>query len=864
MFRHRTLIFCTVAAAAMVLVARQGSVLRDERQAYLERRVQKAEFGALARSWDHMRFRDPSTDEIPLTVKADEASLAASFTLTTSAAQSASSVTWVSRGPFDVGGRTRDIAVDVSDEQVLLAASVTGGIWRSSDQGESWTPVLRPEQLHTVVSLAQDTRPGWTHVWYAGTGERIGSGHGVGNGIYKSVDGGLTWELLPSTTGRPEFAFVTAVATDPTNTTQPEVYAATDEGVYRSTNGGLTWSLVLPGALGVSLDVAANGAVYAGYGFGRGASIDAALFRSPDGLTWTRITPAGWPTITPDLRIAASPSNPNEVHFFTEHEFACRLWKYTYLSGNGSGAGGIWRDRSAELPWYLGTFSGYCMALAIRPDDAEGVFVGGQLLTRYSPNAGLILGIGSPAPHPDTHALAFLPSNPAVTFVATDGGVYRAENGLFQFRPLNSGYVTTQFYGAGLNPRAIGDDAIVGGTQDNWSYYAASGDSARTVLGSTYGSDGGFATILPDGNHILVETHGGSVVRRNIHTGAEQQVNPFLATGSILFINPYVVDPVSGWTMYYPAGGWLWRTLDVRNPNWTRLDGTQVSEWAISALAVSTAAPAHRVYYGNTLGQIVRVDDATGPNPVAIDITPSGGATINSYVSSISVDPEHGDRVLVTVSNYNVKSIFWSGDAGATWQEVGGNLDAATGQTPGFQGPAVLASAILPRPDGSRLYFAGTSMGLFTTTSLQGASTMWTPESPDVIGNMEVNQVAVRAADGFVVVATHGAGMYSAFYGPALVSVGDGPSVAGARLGQAFPNPFRGTTTIPFSLAAPSRVHLSVHDAAGRRIASLADGEFGAGNHAIRWQEGGVPPGIYYYILRVGTEERSGRVVVTK
>jgi hypothetical protein len=849
-------------AVLAFLVIRSPEVREQgRRRAVAQKRERKLAFDAQAQEWDRLRFSDPATGEIPIDAKAGEAALRARMPLSASGGlQLDAAPVWRQRGPFGVGGRTRAVAIDASNEQVMLMASVTGGIWRSTDQGATWSKALRPDQLHNVVSLVQDTRPGYTQHWYAGTGERIGSGHGVGNGIYKSTDGGVSWELLTSTTNRSEFAFVGDLAMDPSNPTQAELYAGTHQGIYRSVNGGATWSLVMRAYGGISVEVGADGVVYAGYAQGA-VTPASALLRSTNGTTWTTITPAGWPTLVNELRIAISKSSPQEVHFFTESDNLSRLWKYTYVSGDGRGAGGVWQDRSSQLPWYLGTYNGYCMAVAVKPDDPNGVFVGGQIVTRFSENAGQFHGIGSPAPHPDTHAFAFLPSNPDVVFIATDGGLYRSDNAMFAFRPLNEGYVTTQFYGVGIHHELPGSDALVGGTQDNWSYYAAPSDSARTVFGGSYGSDGGFSKILPDGEHVTVETQGGPVILRNLRTGLEQSANPYEAGLQVLFINPYTFDPAAGWSMYYPLGGYVWRTADVRQPQWEKLEATRLDQWPISAFGFSTAAPAHRLYYGTMMGRVARVDDVNVGSPAAVEITPPG---FDGYVSSISVDPDDGARVLVTVSNYNVKSIWWSEDAGASWSEVGGNLDASGG-TPGFQGPAVTASAILPRAGGGRRYLVGTSMGLFSTTTLAGAATVWSVEAGESIGNLEVNQIAVRASDGFVAVATHGAGLWSASYGaPVPVAVSAPPPGAGVSLGRAQPSPFLTSTTIPFALAAPARVTLDAFDAAGRRVARLADGTFGAGRHRARWEAAGLAPGVYHVRLRAGGEQRTQRVVLAR
>ena len=118
---------------------------------------------------------------------------------------------WTSRGPYNVGGRTRGLVIDVANPNIYIAGGVSGGIWRSEDGGDTWEKMTKSHQLHSVTTIAQDPREGYTHIWYAGTGEVRGNSAGAsgapyrGDGIYKSTDNGLTWELLASTTkGRPQ------------------------------------------------------------------------------------------------------------------------------------------------------------------------------------------------------------------------------------------------------------------------------------------------------------------------------------------------------------------------------------------------------------------------------------------------------------------------------------------------------------------------------------------------------------------------------------------------------------------------------------------------------------------------------------
>jgi hypothetical protein len=163
--------------------------------------------------WEWLMLRDPATQEIPAGMREKELRFARQLPLAKPHPRHLRSqeTPWTSAGPYNVGGRTRALRLDVLDENIILAGGVSGGMWRSTDGGQNWTKTTRPDQLHSVTALVQDTRPGRENIWYYGTGELLGnSARGGdapyrGDGIFKSTDGGQSWQLLPSTsTNRPQ------------------------------------------------------------------------------------------------------------------------------------------------------------------------------------------------------------------------------------------------------------------------------------------------------------------------------------------------------------------------------------------------------------------------------------------------------------------------------------------------------------------------------------------------------------------------------------------------------------------------------------------------------------------------------------
>jgi hypothetical protein len=133
------------------------------------------------------------------------------------------------RGPYNIGGRTRALGIDITDESVILAGGVSGSMWRTSDGGSTWVNTTNPASIHNSTCLVQDTRPGQEDTWYYGTGEITGNSAGGsggspyrGDGLFKTTDNGQSWFLLPATaTGLPQtltwLDYVWNVATDPSN-----------------------------------------------------------------------------------------------------------------------------------------------------------------------------------------------------------------------------------------------------------------------------------------------------------------------------------------------------------------------------------------------------------------------------------------------------------------------------------------------------------------------------------------------------------------------------------------------------------------------------------------------------------------------
>lgn len=864
--------------------------------------------------WEMLMLRDPKTGKLPANIRQRELQFARSLPLSKeqTAGFRTAATEWQSAGPFNIGGRTRALGIDVQNEEILLAAGVSGGMWRSTNGGASWDKTTNPLQLQSVTCLVQDTRPGHEDTWYYGSGELIGnSARGGeapyrGDGLYKSIDNGLTWFALPATsTNEPQnfdqlFDYVFNVKIDATNPLQDELYAAATGGIFRSVDGGVSWSSSLVDSVAQFTDVETTrtGSVYASLSSlplddrpGEGG-----LYRSDDGVTWSNITPAGWPANFGRVVIASNPQNPEELYFLGYTPDGPVLWRYRHASR-------IWADLTINLPEDrepvagLELQGGYNMVVKVHPQQPQTVFVGGTNLYRSDDgftSSSALHWIGGynaenkvepfPNQHPDQHALVFYPSNPSRAIAGHDGGLSLSEDILapdVTWQDLNNGYRTTQFYTVGLDQSRV-NDLIIGGMQDNGSFLTPDAAPATEWL-SVLGGDGGYTHVASKGAYYYVSFQNSQIYRLTLNDDYNitsfARIDPpgagLVEDQLYLFVNPYVFDPTSKNRLYLAAGDVVYRNRNISqipagsqntpSLNWERLSETEVDSGSVSAISISTT-PSDILYYGTSAGEVFRVRQANSTNPVVNKLSsplfPEFG-----YVAHVAVNPADGNEIIVVFSNYNVRSIFHSTNGGDTFTDIGGNLEEFLDGT--GDGPSVRYVEIIPmKSPGERLFLAGTSTGLYSTRQLSGPVTSWEQEAPEVIGRVVVPQVRHRSLDGRVVVATHGNGVYYKNYDNVLNTYVE-PDASSLTLGSPFPNPFRDQLIIPVDLPRDGVVRVRVYDAKGQLIKLLYYNRAFAGPAEISWDGrnvAGVPLASGMYILRMDYENEtlSKRVVLVR
>ena len=403
-------------------------------------------------------------------------------------------------------GRVNAVAVSPANSSIVLIGSSTGGVWRSTDSGESFAPVSDNQVDLAVGSIAfSKSNP---LIAYAGMGDtKFGY---MGSGVLKSTDQGKTWVRV-SNNSLPSPGTIAKLEIDPAN--PDRIYVAqystvagskiTSSGLYVSNDGGIKWNRVLGGApRDVVIDPSNPQILYAGLSrIDKDLDPAFGLYRSTDsGNTWANVFSAQYDlTRRRDFKVAVSPVNSQVVYAYFGGFVGSSLDARLRLSTD---AGATWTDRSlaavdtAQL--------GYNTYLAADPRDSLTLYIGSRDLFRstdagiswtnltrnfYDSGAGFQYAPGGSATHTDQHALAFSPADANEYYVGNDGGVSKTTDNGATFRSLNATLTLTQFIGIALHPT---NPAIsFGGSQDNGTqlrssdskwYEILSGDGGRVVI----------------------------------------------------------------------------------------------------------------------------------------------------------------------------------------------------------------------------------------------------------------------------------------------------------------------------------------------------------------------------------------------
>jgi len=771
---------------------------------------------------------------------------------------------WQPVGPTNIGGRISDVAFDPLRPTIVYAAAATGGLFKSTDSGQTWRPIFDAQPVLSLGDLAID--PVDTDVLYAGTGEANG-GHNnfSGTGLYKSTDGGETWSL----TGLENTASIGRVLVDPTNPNRVFVAAAgsyfvpnPERGVYRSLDAGATWEQVLhvndsTGVIDLVmrpddpevLFAAAwervrrpTGAQLNGVGSG--------LYRSTDGGdTWERLGAAhGLPDVWLDglpagrIGLALCRNVPDVMYaLYTDGTSYRGLFRT-----NDGGVTWFEADPDRDLQSGFSNFSWYFGQVRVAPDDPERVYVMDvQFMSSSDGGATWRRETGT---HVDHHALDFHPTNATVVINGNDGGLALSQNRGQTWQRV-ADLPVTQFYEVGLDPS--NPARFYGGTQDNGTLQSNGPSGWRTILGG----DGFYVLVDPENPDIVyAETQFGGLFKI---TGGQTNgaTSGISAADKRNWSTPVAMDPGHSRVLYYGTTR-LYRTEDGAQ-SWEPIssDLTRRLGYAlIGTLTTIAVAPTdgNVIYVGTDDG---KVWVSSNYGATWDDIT--GGDLPFRWVTRVVVDPTDENTAYVTYSGLRWRDpqphVFRTRDRGQTWENITANLPDAP----------VNAFAVDPR--NTAYLYLGNDVGAFVSPD---GGAHWELLGDD-LPSVPVYDLKVFENDSlrFLVAGTHGRSMYtldlSSVQAPTQPTglEDDAPAPERPVLAPGYPNPFRARTTLTVHLPRRADVLLEVYDVLGRRVATLFDGSAPAGSHTVTWDAGNTAAGRY--AARLTATSATGRSVHT-
>jgi photosystem II stability/assembly factor-like uncharacterized protein len=876
--------------------------------------------------YDYLRLRDPATGEIPPFIAQREFEFASKLPKKDPFGAKSTSLQafdWQPAGPWNQSGRVQAIGIDILNEQNMLAGTASGGVWRSIDSGQSWVKVTLPNDEQSISAIVQDTRATKESIWYYSTGELLSTTgrrltsdirtHSWGNGIYRSTDNGASWNPIASTV-------TTSTNTAPINFTGiwnlavdkgGNIFAACYGGIMRSSDDGKTWIDVLGNdslrCFNSEIVIGSKGTYYAAIGStseGK-ATPHQGIWRSTDGINWTKISNSLLPTLIRRTRLALSESNDSILYCLTEapvnwsladQDFITQhtLSQYSYTSGNGSGSGGSWTSLVCPFDMnqnqYNNSLGGYCLALAVHPNDPYQVMVGGNNLY-YSIDGfqGDATEIGgywydvSQGPiyplHPDIHVIKFSHKDPSVLYVGNDGGISTTTDytlGEADWFDFNNGLSSAQVYYSALNHGASGDNFILSGLQDN-NTFATMSDNPTDPWDAVFGGDGMTSAITNDGSLFFASYQSANIGVLSFdgtNMTYHGQLPPPQSNATPNFFTNYILEPNGTNELYLAYYDQLWRYNDLFNlqgefnNNYLDYDWSQIPEVSdilnplnafITTFGFATDIH-NRLFFGTNIGRVYEVDNA---NTVATVKEISGSAfPVNGYVSGIEVDPDNANNIFVVFSNYHVQSLFHTTDGGTSWAAVGGNLEElpdGAGVGPSVRCLRILHTGIGQPP----IYYVGTSVGLYSTTKLNGMQTVWSQEAVSTIGNLIVENIDVRQSDKTVIVSTQGGGV---FKNASTNAVGNSSISSGESMmvGQNFPNPFHNESKIQFMLTKDRIVLVELYNALGEKISVIANSQFAEGTHTIELSGKRLAAGNYFLRFSDGSNITTKMITVIK
>ena len=623
-------------------------------------------------------------------------------------------------GPAFMSGRIADIVIHPENHNVWYVAVGSGGVWKTTNSGTTWSSIFDGQDSYSIGALAMD--PSNPNTIWVGTGENVGGRHvGYGDGVYVSHDGGQSWDNVGLETSE----HIGKIIVHPTDSDTvwvaaqgPLWSAGGQRGLYKTTDGGETWTRTLVGDEGddrwtgvtdLVIDPRDPNVLYAATWQRHrtvaayvGGGPNSGIHRSDDGgETWTELTTGLPEGNMGKIGLAISPQRPDVVYAAIELD---------------QREGGVWRSDDRGASWTKmsdriagGTGPHYYQEIYASPHAFDRIYFMDVRASVSHDGGATWESIADPAKHVDNHALAFLPDDPHYLLTGTDGGLYETFDHAETWRYIDN-LPVTQFYKVAV------DDAepfyhVYGGTQDN----NTQGGPSRTDNVHGIRNADWYVVLFGDGHQpatepgnpdiVYAQWQQGNLVRHDKTTGEiiyiQPQVEPDQEPNRFNWDAPILVSPHEPTRLYF-ASQRVWRS-DDRGDSWTMISGdltrnqnrfeiehmgrtwgwnTPWDTYAMSNYNTITSLAESPVQegllYAGTDDGLIQVSADGGQNWREIEVGDLPGVPDNAFVNDIKADLFDADTVYVALDDHKNGDfspyLLKSTNRGRRWTSIADDL----------------------------------------------------------------------------------------------------------------------------------------------------------------------------------------------
>ena len=690
-------------------------------------------------------------------------------------------------GPALMSGRISDILIHPENENIWYVTAGSGGVWKTDNAGTTWKSIFDNQKSYSIGCIAMD--PQNTNILWVGTGENVGGRHvGYGDGIYKSEDGGDTWEKM----GLENSEHISKIIIHPNNSniiwvaSQGPLWSKGGErGIYKSSDGGLNWIKTLgdeewTGATDLLIDPRNPKILYAatwqrhrtvaGY---LGGGPGSAIYKSKDGGdNWKKIKNGLPKENLGKIGLAISPINPDIIYA------AIELKRRT---------GGVFRSENQGASWQKmsdavagGTGPHYYQELYVSPHNLDELYLADNYMQVSYDGGKTFTRMNEAEKHVDNHAVGFKKNDPNYILVGCDGGLYESFDNTKNWKFIDN-LPITQFYKIAV------DDAepfynIYGGTQDNNTQGAPSRtDNIHGIRNSDWfiilGGDGHQPATEPGNpNIVYAQWQQGNLNRHDRITGENVNIKPQPELGEkterFNWDAPILVSPHNSKRLYFGSQR-VWKSED-RGDSWETIsdDITKNIErkttpfygatqkwdnaWDVRAMSnystitsLSESPVKEGLIYAGTDDGIIQVTEDGGVKWKKINFNKIPGLPKTAFVNDIKADLYNHNIVYAAFDNHKYGDynpyLFKSDDKGKSWQKISDGIPKNT-----------LIWRIIQDHKNPKLMFLGTEFGVYFSNN---NAENWT-KLKGGMPNISVRDLAIQKREDDLVLGTFGRGIY--------------------------------------------------------------------------------------------------------